>query len=99
MKTFTQMELNEAFTYAKENPDSFAIHLHFMLGLRPPQCFKRDVKKGVPIAHVFGANKEALIALAKRLGVNRIVVEHTGTYRQHIDLCGKPLQKLLAEVE
>jgi len=54
-----------------------------------PGCFRR----GGQIAHLFDTDLVRLVATARRLGVRIIKVERGGTPRQHIDLCGKPLER------
>lgn len=44
-------------------------------------------------AHLFDQNKERLIETAKKLGVNVIYIHKENTIKQHIDLCGCPLEK------
>lgn len=70
-----------------------SLHLHMFSAGHP--LFRRYPV----IAHLFDQNKERLIATAKKLGVRVIKVEHEGTIKQHIDLCGKPLEraKLMAK--
>jgi hypothetical protein len=58
-----------------------------------PGCFRRS---GL-WAHLFDQDGERLRRVARWTGVRVIVVEHAGTPRQHVDLCGAPLRKLLAQ--
>lgn len=96
MKTFQQREIHAAFAYSIAGGQA----LHLMDGsfanLRAdtPACFKGRRQ----IAHLFDEDEARLIATAKRLGVRVIKVERRGEAgRQHIDLCGKPLQRALIE--
>lgn len=50
-------------------------------------------------AHLLDANESRLIKTAKRCGVRVIKVSRRGKRGQHIDLCGKPLEKALRECE
>lgn len=99
MKVFTQMELNEALKFVEEgrakDPQIWCVHLHYIVFPKSPYCFRRDVKEGLPIAHIFGADAETLTKLARMNGVRRVVLEREGTKRQHIDMCGAPLKSLL----
>lgn len=97
MKRFDQRDVREALEHAADGGQA----LHTMGGgfafarSDTPGCFKgRTI-----IAHLFDQSKDRLIATAKRLGVRRIKVEREGASGQHIDLCGKPLDRALAECE
>jgi hypothetical protein len=92
-RIFTQSQVLAAREHAMHGGQ--AIHLHRMLGLNPPQCFARDVRAGKDIAHVFDQNTARLIATAKKMGVRVILVDRLNSAHQHIDMCGKPLEKLL----
>ena len=94
---FKQHELREAYAYAEAG--EIAVHVHFMVFANSPACFKRDMNRGYPIAHVLGQDKEHLIAIAHDCGVKKVVVECQGTRRQHIDLCGKPLIHCLTQMD
>ena len=76
---------------------SFVHHLllHTRYRIKSPTCFKRAVAAGENIAHVFCKDRELLESLARRHGVRVIKIEHPGTNRQHVDLCGQPLASLL----
>ncbi len=50
-------------------------------------------KKYKEWAHFFDQDVERLKKTARQLGVRVIFVHHEGTKRQHIDLCGKPLER------
>lgn len=93
LRVFATLELREARAFAAAG--GIAIHLHRFVTHRAPACFKRDVAAGYPIAHVFGADAEALAALARRCGVRVVLVERRGTPSQHVDMCGRPLRRLL----
>lgn len=93
MRAFTQRELRLAYDWAQKGGQA----LHLISGrfayLRPdtPSCFKGRGQ----IAHLFDQDRDRLIATARRFGVRVIKVEYPGTHRQHIDLCGGPLEKAL----
>jgi len=46
-------------------------------------------------AHLFDQDRERLEATAKALGVRQVFIHKAGTIGQHVDLCGKPLQKAI----
>lgn len=97
MKRFTMRELEDAIAHAAAG--GVALHTHRFIGDRKkaPRCFVAAVDRGEDIAHLFDMNEVRLCATARRLGVRVIVVERSGTNRQHIDLCGAPLRKALKE--
>jgi hypothetical protein len=96
MRQFAQRQLHEALAHAQSGGQA----LHMMSGsfayLRAdtPNCFKGRRE----IAHLFDQDRERLVTTARRLGVRVIKVEREGTLRQHIDLCGKPLERAQALV-
>lgn len=94
MKIFQQRELQAAYANAAAAGQA----LHLMSGSfayrrkDTPNCFKgRD-----QIAHLFDQDRERLIVTARRL-VRVIREEREGTLRQHIDRCGRPLERAMAE--
>lgn len=93
MKTFEERQIREAYAHAQEGGQA----LHLMAGryayLREdtPSCFKGRRQ----IAHLFDQDRERLIRTARRFGVRVILVEREGTHQQHIDLCGKPLERAM----
>lgn len=93
MKIFQQRELNEAIAHAA----AFGQAIHLMDGsfahLRKdtPSCFKGRRQ----IAHLFDQSLRRLNATARQLGVRVVKVERIGQPGQHIDLCGKPLERAL----
>jgi len=91
MKVFPMMSIMDAYDHA--NAGGQALHLHTINQGHP--LFRRYPV----IAHLFDQDKDRLIATAKRLGVRVIKVEYPGTHKQHIDLCGKPLEKAKAMAE
>jgi hypothetical protein len=94
MTAFAMGKLREAYAHA----DAGGQALHLMEhsgGLYPnaPTCFRRTRR----FAHLIDNNRERLVATARRLGVRRIVVSRDGKRGQHIDLCGRPLERAIAE--
>ncbi len=93
IQIFAQRELHAAYDYAQQGGQA----LHLMDGrfayLRSdtPSCFKGRAR----IAHLFDQDKARLIATVQRLGVRVIRVEHENSPKQHIDLCGRPLEQAL----
>jgi hypothetical protein len=64
-----------------------------------PLCFRVAVSRGEDIGHLFDKDESRLVATAKRLGVRVIAIDRRGQPGQHIDLCGGPMRKALAECE
>ncbi len=85
MKTFQMSEIFEAYEHV--NTGGQALHLHTVNQGHP--LFKRYPV----IAHLLDLDKDRLVRTAKKLGVRVIKVEREGTGKQHIDLCGKPLER------
>ena len=95
MKLFAERELFAAYEHAKKGGQ--ALHLFEYPGLFPnaPKVFKRSKYA----AHLFDQDEKRLIRTAKRFGVRNIRVVRLGWQGQHIDLCGRPLEKARAECE
>lgn len=93
MRTFRDIEIWEAYGWAEAGFQ--ALHLHSILTPRAPRCFVTAVERGEQICHYFDQHLDRLVKTARRFGVRVICVEREGTFRQHIDLCGAPLRKLL----
>lgn len=96
MKRFEQRQLRLALAHAETGGQALHVCNTRQCGvdLMPgaPQCFKRSKQ----FAHLFDQNRERLRATARKLGVRVIFVDRSGTTRQHIDLCGRPLERALA---
>jgi hypothetical protein len=90
-------EIQEALAYAAAGGQ--ALHLHAFVTTEAPEAFKRAVREGREIAHLLDQDVSRLGATAARLGVRKIVIERQGTPRQHVDLCGKPLERARAMSE
>jgi hypothetical protein len=97
VKAFRMMELDEALTHAAAGEQ--ALHLHQIVFRCSPRCFRQAVARGEDIGHLFDLDRARLVATAKRLGIRKVVVDREGTDKQHVDLCGAPLFKALAECE
>lgn len=95
MKLFQERELLAAYEHAKKGGQ--ALHLFGSPGPYPgaPACFKRSKEAG----HLFDYDRHRLIRTAKRFGVRIIRIGRLGRQGQHIDLCGRPLEKAKAECE
>ena len=89
MRLFAERQLLQAYDYAQQGGQ--ALHLFSDPGVYPgyPNCFKRSREA----AHLIDYNINRLIATARRLGVRVIKVGRKSQRGQHIDLCGKPLQR------
>lgn len=91
MKKFSMYQIMDAYKYSAEGGQ--ALHVHSLTMGHP--FFKRFSQ----IAHLFDQDRDRLVETARRLGVQKIRVEYEGTARQHIDLCGKPFDRAVAECE
>jgi hypothetical protein len=91
MRHFTTKQLLAAYAHAQSGGQ--ALHLHPLTAGHP--YFRRYPEAG----HLFDQNLERLILTAKRLGVRIVKVEHLGTHKQHVDLCGQPLARAKALAE
>lgn len=60
-----------------------------------PTVFKIHDKWG----HLLCRDTDRLIATAKRLGIRMVVISKRGKRGQHVDLCGKPLEKAIVEAK
>jgi len=89
MKLFEERQLMGAYEYARTGGQ--ALHLFSDPGIWPgcPKVFKKSREA----ARLFDYNIGRLIATAKSLGVRVIKIGRKGRCGQHIDLCGKPLQR------
>jgi hypothetical protein len=97
VNVFQHRELPAAYAHAAQGGQA----LHLLAGsfayLRrdTPRCFRGHRQ----IAHLFDQNKARLVETARRFGVRVIRVEREDTHRQHIDLCGQPLERAIAEAK
>ena len=89
MKLFRERQLLDAYEHARLGGQ--ALHIFSDPGIYPdcPNCFK----KGREAAHLIDYDLRRLIKTAKGLGVRIIKIGRKGQRGQHIDLCGKPLQR------
>ncbi len=97
MKQFTSRQTRTALKHAAAGGQALHVWDGSRSGcrLKTPACFKRSYLW----AHLLDQNEGRLVATARRLGVHVIVVSKRGRPDQHIDLCGKPLAKAMAEAE
>ena len=89
MKHFRNVR--EAQQYALDGGQ--ALHTYPALDIpTAPAVFKRHSTW----AHLFDQDKARLTRTARGLGVRVVVVHRAGQRGQHVDLCGKPLERALA---
>jgi hypothetical protein len=94
VRRFEKRSVRSAVAYAADGGQ--ALHVFEAIkGMPAPGCFRRSKLW----AHLFDQNAERLRATARRLGVRVVVVHHPETVKQHVDLCGKPLECALAMCE
>jgi hypothetical protein len=102
MKLFTVMQLYEAMAHARSGGQALHVFDGRVWGnptKKAPGCFERSARAGKPWAHLFDQNYTRLKETAVRLGVRVIMVHYLGTDRQHIDLCGRPLERAIGMAE
>ena len=98
MRGFLSRDIRAAIGHALAGHQ--ALHLHTVgVGAGAPGVFKNAVAGGQWIAHLFDQDTDRLVKTAKRLGVRKIVVDRPGEPAQHVDLCGLPLSRALAECD
>lgn len=95
MKVFAQRELHDAYAHAAVGGQALHLMDGWLAHRRPdtPACFKNRGQ----IAHLFDQDRDRLIKTVRKLGVRVIQVEREGERGQHIDLCGRPLERALAQ--
>ena len=100
LRLFGSRQVPEAIAYA-EKANGQALHVwkpptnvqgkSVWPGGATPMCFQNCKTWG----HLIDADADRLVATAERFGVRRVIVGRRGTRSQHIDLCGKPLQRAI----
>lgn len=98
MQIFREREVEEAVAHSAAGGQALHLHRIIVDRRRAPRCFVQAVDRGESIAHLFDLDTERLKATARRLGVRVIYIDRAGTPNQHVDLCGGPLRKAMAEV-
>jgi len=95
LKQFGTKQLVEAIAWAKEGHE--ALHVYRPGQLQPSRldAFNNSATWG----HLFCQDREALIIAARHFGVQRVVIHHQGSDRQHVDLCGRPLELAIRMAE
>lgn len=97
MKHFTWDQIEAAVGHSGAGGQALHTHQFIVNWDKAPKCFRDEVRAGRDIAHLFDRDAKRLDATAKRLGVRVRVIERWGRETQHIDLCGAPLARALAE--
>jgi len=96
VKQFAEREIKAALAYAAGGGQAVHLMGHWATQLPgAPQVFRR----ATGCAHLFDQNLDRLVITARGFGVRVIKVERAGEEGQHIDLCGKPLEKAKARCE
>jgi hypothetical protein len=102
MKVFQMRELKEAVEYAKQGGQALHVWNPSVLGPpeeifpHAPKVFLRNKSQW---AHLFDQDLGRLKKICRKLGVNKMKPERVGTDKQHIDLCGKPLERAIKMAE
>ena len=102
MKLFALRETREAKQFALDGGQ--ALHVWgpedgtpWMAG--GPNVFKRAASQGKPWGHLMDQDAERLEKTVRRLGVRVVKIHHPGTVLQHVDLCGRPLDRAIEEAK
>ena len=93
LRRFEQSELHEAIRWAIDGN----MALHVCGRLRPTRLAVFN-QSGL-WAHLFCQDREGLILSARGFGVRQVVIHQEGTVRQHVDLCGRPLELAIRMAE
>ena len=96
MKIFRESELEDALFHSATGGQ--ALHCHRIITPDAPHCFTAAVKRGEHIGHLFDQDTDRLLTLAECMGLRRIRIHHAGTPKQHVDLCGGPMVKMMVFV-
>ena len=89
------MQIQEALDYAACGGQALHVWNGGQWPGDAPACFRRSPIWG----HLMDQDEKRLVATARRLGVRRVVVSKRDRREQHVDLCGAPLRKAMAEAE
>ena len=96
MKRFEMKEAVEAQDFADEGGQALHVcETTVKLGPAAGCCFS-EVRRW---AHLIDRDADRLAKTARRLGVRVIKIGRPGARGQHVDLCGKPLEKAMKECE
>jgi len=100
IRLFTSRQLREARQHALDGGQALHVWTPPRSNGRSewpgaPQCFQRSRTW----AHLFDQDVERLRKTARRLGVRKVLIHHEGTPQQHVDLCGKPLDRAQEEAQ
>ena len=87
------MQIQEALDYAACGGQALHVWNGGQWPGDAPACFRRSPIWG----HLMDQDEKRLVATARRLGVRRVVVSKRDRREQHVDLCGAPLRKAMAE--
>jgi hypothetical protein len=97
VKLFDRREVREARAYALSGGQA----LHVYKSTSVPSEIRRKAplvfQRSGDWAHLLDQDRTRLIHTAHRLGVRTIRIDCEGYPNQHIDLCGKPLARAIAE--
>lgn len=95
MKIFEQPQVHEAEQHALDGHQALHLFDGRIADAVPgaPRCFRNRREVG----HLFDQDRERLVKTARRLGVRVIFVDRDGMPHQHIDLCGRPLERAKQE--
>lgn len=96
MKRFETRQLDEAVNCAAEGGQALHVCRSSQFVTRDaPRCFQHSVL----FAHLLDQDKARLETTARELGVRVVKMERINSPHQHVDLCGQPLHRAMAQCE
>ena len=97
MKSFGHKQIREAKAHAAAGGQALHIWQPGPAGYPgAPAVFSRAAGQGKQWGHLFDQDLGRLLSTVRRLGVHCVVVGKKGQVGQHVDLCGRPLQRAIA---
>lgn len=98
MKRFNHHEVEAAMDHAEDGGQALHVWDPSVGAVGDmPRCFARAMQAGKPFGHLLDCDHDRLRATAFGLGVRRVVVRRAGRRGQHVDLCGRPLEKAIGK--
>lgn len=95
MRAFTSEQVPEAIQHSLDGGQ--ALHVWDGHAKWPTDGVPAPFKRHRWWGHLLDQDAARLVRTARRLGVRRIVVGQRGERGQHVDLCGRPLERARAE--
>jgi len=94
VKVFDSAHLRDGLAFVAAGAQALHVWRVAWAGTKP-RCFVDGRLWG----HLMDRDEARLVRTARRLGVCKIKVDRLGKRGQHIDLCGRPLERAIEEAE